>query len=320
MGAISRTAKRRPATQKPHTKTPLWKQYWKNRYLVLLFIPAIIFYALFAYGPLYGIQIAFKDFIFTRGIWDSPWVGLKHFERLFNLGSFWEVFGNTLIISAYKFIFGFPAPIILALMLNEVSQKRFKKAVQTISYLPHFLSWVVLGGLFMQFLSPSIGPINIFLKSLGIEPIYFLADTKWFRSVLVITSIWKGMGWSSIIYLAALSGVDPTLYEAATMDGVTRLQRIWYITLPSITPVITIQLIFAVQGLVADDFDQVYNLYSPAVYSVGDVLGTYVYRLGMIDMEYSFSTAVGLFRNIISFIFIILANSIAKRVNDYGLW
>jgi putative aldouronate transport system permease protein len=294
--------------------------YWKHRYLVFLFLPAVIYYAVFCYAPLYGVQIAFKNFIFRLGVMKSPWVGLDNFQRLFSMGSFRQVFMNTVIISSLKLFFGFPAPIIFALLLNEMRALRFKKAVQTISYLPHFVSWVILGGLFIQFLSPSTGPINIVLKSIGFKPIYFLADKNWFRPVLVLTSIWKGIGWGSIIYLASLSGIDPGLYEAADIDGAGRFRKIISITLPSLIPVITIMFIFSVGSIVKDDFDQIFNLYNPAVYSVGDVLGTYTYRVGLVDMQYSFSTAVGLFTNVISFVLIVITNWITKRVNEYGLW
>jgi putative aldouronate transport system permease protein len=295
-------------------------QYGKHRALVLLFLPGLVYYAVFCYAPMYGVQIAFKNFIFRLGIMKSPWVGLENFRLLFSMGSFREVFRNTLIISSLKLIFGFPAPIIFALLLNEMRALRFKKAVQTISYLPHFVSWVILGGLFIQFLSPSTGPVNMVLKSLGLKPVYFLADKFWFRPVLVATSIWKGVGWGSIIYLASLAGIDPQLYEAAEIDGAGRFRKIWSITLPSLIPVITIMLIFSAGGIVKDDFDQIFNLYNSAVYSVGDVLGTYTYRVGLIDMKYSFSTAVGLFTNVISFALILLTNWFAKRTNEYGLW
>ena len=301
-------------------KNRLLNNYWKNRYLMILFIPAIIYYLVFHYAPLYGIQIAFKDYIFRKGIWNSPWVGFKNFENLFKIESFKQVFRNTLIISFYKLIFSFPAPIIFAVLISEIRFSKFKKAVQTISYLPHFVSWVVLGGLFMQILSPSTGPVNTFLGALGIKPIYFLADAKWFRSILVITSLWKGIGWGSIIYLAAITGINPELYEAAIIDGAGRIKKIIHITIPSITPVITIMFIFAVGGIINDDFDQVFNLYNPAVYKVADVISTYIYRVGLIDMKYSFSAAVGLFKNIIAFILIFTTNSITKHINDYGIW
>lgn len=302
------------------TLSALAALYWKHRYLVLLFLPALIYYAVFCYGPLYGIQIAFKNFIFRLGIMKSPWVGFANFRRLFSMGSFREVFRNTVIISSLKLLFGFPAPILFALLLNEMRLPRFKKLVQTISYLPHFVSWVILGGLFIQFLSPSTGPVNMILKSMGLKPIYFLADKNWFRPVLVLTSIWKGVGWGSVIYLASLAGIDPGLYEAADIDGAGRFRKVLNITLPSLIPVITIMFIFSVGGIVKDDFDQIFNLYNPAVYSVGDVLGTYTYRIGLVDMQYSFSTAVGLFTNVISFGLIVLTNTITKRVNEYGLW
>jgi putative aldouronate transport system permease protein len=217
-------------------------------------------------------------------------------------------------------IFGFPAPIILAILLNEIPMARFKKVVQTISYLPHFVSWVILGGLFIQFLSPSTGPVNIVLQNIGLKPIDFLADKTWFRPILVITSIWKGAGWGSIIYLASLAGIDPQLYEAAEIDGAGRFRKMISITLPSLVPVITIMLIFSAGNLVKDDFDQIFNMYNASVYSVADVLSTYTYRVGLVDMRYSFSTAVGLFTNIISFVLIVTTNAVAKRVNEYGLW
>lgn len=310
------------------TQSPLftwWKgtsfyKYWKYRYLTLLLIPSLAYFIVFHYVPVYGLQIAFKDYNFFDGIWGSAWVGLEHFKHLFELGSFWQVFRNTIVISLYKFIFGFPAPIIFALLLNELRVLLFKRVVQTISYFPHFVSWVILGGVLVQFLSPSIGPINIVLKAIGLDPIYFLADPNWFRSVLVITEVWKGLGWGTIIYLAALSGINPELYEVATVDGANRFQRVWHITLPSMVPVITIMMILTIGQLINDDFDQVFNLYNPAVYSVGDVLSTYTYRYGLVDLQYSFATAVGLFKNVISLILVLAANSIAKRLNDYALW
>jgi putative aldouronate transport system permease protein len=296
------------------------QSYIKYKQLFIMFIPALIFYIVFRYAPLYGIIIAFKDYRFNLGILGSEWVGLENFIDLFSVPSFKEVFFNTIIISFYKLMLGFPAPIIFAILLNEVRNQRYKRIVQTVSYLPHFLSWVILGGIFIQFLSPSDGPINILLKQLGFKPIYFIADVKWFRSILVTTSIWKDFGWSSIVFLAALSGINPELYEAAEIDGANRLQRIIHVTLPALTPVITIMLIFAIGKLITDDFDQIFNLYNPAVYKVGDVLSTYTYRVGLVQMRYSYATAVGLFKNIISFTLVLSANAVTKRINEYGLW
>lgn len=293
----------------------------KNHYmLIIMFIPAVVFYLLFRYAPMYGVLIAFKDYKLSQGIFGSEWVGLQHFSRALSNPDFSRVFGNTLIISIAKLVFGFPAPIILALLLNELGNLRFKKVVQTISYMPHFLSWVVLGGIFINFFSPATGVINAALKFIGLQPINFLTNIKWFRDVLVITGIWKGIGWGSIIYIAAIGGVDTELFDAAAIDGAGRLKQILHVTLPSISAVIVIQLIFAIGGIVGDDFDQIFNLYTPVVYSVGDVLSTYVYRQGLESMRYSYSTAVGLFTTVISFGLILFTNTIAKRVSEYGLW
>lgn len=297
-----------------------FKGYWKHKYLTFLLLPGIIWYVLFKYVPIYGLTLAFKDFNFRLGILDSPWVGLEHFYYLFSLPGFKAAFRNSLIINFYQLLLGFPAPIIFALLLNEINHLRFKKVVQTISYLPHFLSWVILGGMFIQFLSPSTGPINQIIKLLGGNPIYFLGDPRYFRGTLVATNIWKSVGWGSIVYLAALTNVDTQLYEAARLDGANRLQEIWYITLPSISGIITVMLIFQAGKLLNDNFDQVFNLYNAAVYEVGDVLGTYTYRMGLKDMQYSLSTAVSLVTNVVSFALVMLTNAVSKRINEYGIW
>lgn len=294
--------------------------YSKNKQLFIMFLLPIAFYIIFKYLPIFGVQIAFRDYKVMKGIWESEWVGLDNFRFLFTLGSFKEVFWNTLIISGYKLIFGFPAPIIFALLLNEVKRLKAKKFIQTVSYLPHFVSWVILAGVFTQFLSPSLGPINIIFNKVGLTPIYFLADSKWFRGVLVVTHIWKSLGWGSIIYIASISAINPELYEAATIDGANRFHMMRYITIPSITPIITIMAIFAVGSIVKDDFNQIFNLYNEAVYNVGDVLSTYAYRVGMIQMKYSFSAAVSFFKNISSLVLIVSANIITKRINEYGIW
>ena len=200
-------------------KKNIFAQYARRKHLVFLFIPALLYYIIFHYGPIYGIQIAFKDYKLMKGMFGSSWVGFENFKFLFQLGSFWEVFRNILVISVMKLAWGFPAPIIFAIVLSKIRNIHFKKAGQTLSYLPHFLSWVVMAGFFLQFLSPSSGPINIVLRELGIKPIYFVADPKWFRTVLVATKIWKEIGWGSIVCLATLAGIDPALYEAASMDG-----------------------------------------------------------------------------------------------------
>jgi putative aldouronate transport system permease protein len=311
---------RRPWRSLAARMKDLARSYRAHSALFLMLAPALIYYAVFKYAPIYGVTIAFKDFRIIEGILGSPWVGLKYFERLFSMRSFFQVVSNTVIISFYKLLIGFPAPILFAILLNEIAMRRFKKVVQTISYLPHFLSWVVLASIFMLFLSPSAGPVNHLLKAMGFKEIYFLAEPEWFRGLLVATHVWKTFGWSSIVYLATLSNNDTELYDAAWVDGANRLQRMRHVTLPGLAPVITIMFIFAVGQLLSDDFDQIYNLYSPAVYSVADVISTYTYRVGLLEVNYSLGAAVGLFRNAVAFALILVTNTIARRISDYGLW
>ncbi len=291
---------------------------FRDHYIML--IPGILFFLVFCYGPMYGLVIAFQDFYPLRGISGSDFVGLKHFRELFTNPFFLSVLRNTLIISFYKLLICFPAPIIFCLALNEIKSHGFKKAVQSISYLPHFISWVVVSGIFLEFLSPSRGPINILLKELGFEPIFFVADPKYFRAVLVITDMWKSVGWGSIVYLAAITNVDPALYEAAEMDGAGRIKQILHVTLPSIMPIITVMFIMESGKILNDSFQQVYNFLTPTTYGVGDVISTFVYRMGIQNMQYSFTTAVDLFKNTISFILVVITNAIARKTSDYGLW
>ena len=233
---------------------------------------------------------------------------------------FGRVFRNTLLISLYRLFWGFPAPIILALLLNEVYQRHFKRVVQTISYLPHFLSWVVLGGVIRTILSPSTGVVNSIVTALGGEPIYFLANSIWFVTVLITTGVWQQVGWGSIIFLAAIAGIDPQLYEAAVVDGAGRLRQTWNITIPSIIPVIVILFILRVGDILDAGFDQIFNLYNPAVYEVADIIDTYVYRVGLVELNFSFSAAVGLFKNVIGLILVVIVNRIAKIFGEYGIW
>lgn len=295
-------------------------QYRKNKYLMLLLLPVLAYYAVFHYGPMYGVIIAFKDFYPARGILGSAWVGLEHFQRLFTGLYFLPVLKNTLLISFYKLIFGFPAPIILCLLLNEIRRAGFKKAVQSISYLPHFISWVVLAGIVIEVLSPSRGFFNYIIGLLGGEPIFFVADERWFRTVLVGSSIWREVGWQSIIYLAAVTGIDPELYDVADLDGAGRFRKIWNITLPSIAPIIVIMLIFASGSIINDDFDQIYNLLNTKVMAVGDVISTYTYREGLQQMNYSYATAVGLFKNTVALLLVTLTNLLARKLSGSSLW
>ncbi|GIP38462.1 protein LplB [Paenibacillus sp. J31TS4] len=315
------TAAAAPAASRKPGKFRLWlKSYVKYRYLFLMLLPCLLFFLVFKYMPMYGIVLAFKKYRIVDGIFGSPWNGLDNFRELLSGRDFPKAFRNTLLLSFYKLVFGFPAPIVLAILLNEIRLVLFKKFVQTLSYLPHFLSWVVLAGVFMEIFSPTRGVVNYFITMLGGDPIFFFGDKSWFRTLLVSTEVWKGVGWGSIIYLAALSNIDTSLYEAAIVDGASRFKQMLYITLPSMLPVITIMFIFAVGGIINDDFDQVFNFYNDAVYEVGDVLSTYTYRIGITQMEYGLSTASGLFINVIALILIVATNTIVKRFSDYGIW
>ncbi len=286
-----------------------------KKYFFIMFFPVILYYLVFHYGPMYGVIIAFQDYQFLKGIFGSPWVGLDNFRDLFNNDYFWVVLRNTLLINGYKLLFGFPAPIVIALMINEVARPLLKRAIQTVSYIPHFLSWVVLSGLVIEFLSPSRGPINDVLMQLGIEPVYFITEESWFRSILVASDIWKHVGFNTIIYLAAIAGINPEMYEAAEVDGISRIQKALYITLPSIAPVIIIMLILSTGSIINDDFEQVFNLLNVKVMNVGDVLSTYTYSEGLVRMNYSYAAAVGLFKNIVALILVLSANALARRVN-----
>lgn len=294
----------------------LLKQYYMHRFFFLMLAPALIYFIVFHYGPIYGVIMAFQDFNVFKGFTGSEWVGLAHFKQLFGGIDFWPVLRNSLLINFYKLLFGFPAPILFALMINELTRPFIKKMVQTISYLPFFLSWVVLSGLIIEFLSPSRGLINMLLSALGFEPIFFIAEPAWFRSILVSSEIWKQVGMSSIIYLAAIVGINPELYEAAEMDGISRVQKMWHITLPSISPVIVIMLILASGQLINDDFDQIYNMLNAKVMDVGNVISTYTYNEGLTKMNYSYAAAVGLFKNVVALVMVLTANSIAKRFSD----
>ncbi len=298
------------------------KSYGKQYQLVLMFLPAAITLALFAYAPMYGLTIAFKDFVLLKGISGSPWVGLENFRKLLTAPSFSEVFVNTIKISFLRLIFGFPAPILLALLLNEVGNARFKKVVQTISYLPHFLSWVVLAGIVIQILSPSSGIVNQIIVMFGGNPIYFVADPRYFVPMLIVTGIWKEVGWGTVVYLASITSISPELYEAATIDGAGRFQKMLHITLPALRPVVSIMFILNSGNLINAGFDQIYNLYNPAVYKVADIIDTYVYRRGLLDMKYSFSSAAGLFKNIISFALVLTTNGLVKVISgkENGIW
>ena len=289
---------------------------------MVMFAPGLLLMLVFDYGPMYGLVLAFKDYNLSAGVWDSPWVGFEHFHRLFTDDAALRVLRNTIIISVLKLLAGIPAPIILALLISEVRAGFFKRTVQSISYLPHFLSWVILSSMIYQLLSPSSGIVNSVLRLLGFDPIYFLVEESWFRPILVFSSVWKEVGWGTIIYLAALASVSHDLHEAAVLDGASRFQRIRDINFPTIIPVIGIVSLLNLGGVLSAGFDQVFNLYNPQVYGVGDIIDTYVYRVGLVGLDYSFATAVGLFKGVVGFTLIMIFNAYARKISNgrYGLW
>ncbi len=315
-------AKGRTAAAARATRRPFWQQIAANKTLFLMFLPGLLLLMIFEYGSMWGLVIAFKDYNIGLGIWDSPWVGLKHFQTFFATPSVLQVLKNTLVISVLKLACGLPAPIILALLINELHAGIFKRFVQSVSYLPHFISWVILSAMVYSLLSPSSGAVNGALRGLGLQPIAFMTTPDWFRPILVLSNIWKEVGWGTIIYLAALAGVGVDLYEAATIDGASRLQRMRHISFPALLPVIGIVVVLSLGGILNAGFDQVFNLYNPRVQRVGDIIDTYVYRQGLVGLEYSFTAAVGLFKSFVGLILVLVANQIARRTSEgqYGLW
>jgi len=296
------------------------KKITRNYELYIFILPALLYFLIFHYGPMYGIQIAFKNYIPTKGIWGSPWAGLKHLRNFFDSYYFWVLIKNTIGISLYSLAAGFPIPILLALMLNEVKNLKFKKLVQNLTYAPHFISTVVMAGMIVSFLSPSNGIVNEIIVALGGDPISFMTKSNMFKSIYVWSGVWQGAGWGSIIYLATLAGIDQQLHEAAIVDGATRLQRIRYINIPGILPTVIIMLIMDSGKIMSVGFEKVFLLQNPLNMEVSDVISTYVYRVGLINAQYSFSTAVGLFNSVINFTLLIIVNTISKRVSETSLW
>jgi putative aldouronate transport system permease protein len=297
-----------------------WKSVRKNWELYLFVLPTITYFIVFHYFPLYGLQIAFRDYTPSLGIWNSPWVGLEHLDRFFHSYYFWTLIKNTIGISLYELVVGFPVPILLALALNELRGGAFKKWVQTVTYAPHFISVVVMAGMVIAFASPGTGLINLAIKAMGGEPIPFLTEPGWFKTVFVMSGVWQNMGWGTIIYLAALAGVDPQQHEAAMIDGASRLQRVWHINLPSIVPTMVILLILNVGSFMSVGFEKVFLLQNPLNLESSDVISTYVYRSGLVQGQFSFSAAIGLFNSVINFVLLVAVNRIAKRLSETSLW
>lgn len=291
----------------------------RYKFMYLLFIPTIIYFIVFAYVPFYGLTIAFKKYMAFKGIWASPWVGFENFQYIFSSEKFLSVLKNTIVIHMYTLIFGFPIPILFAILLNEVRVMWFKKTIQTVTYFPHFLSWIVFGGIVVNLVGPA-GVINLVLTNLGMEPLNFLTDTDLFRPLLIVTSILKEFGWGAIIYLAAISGIDTELFEAARVDGAKRLRQIWHVTLPGMRPIIILMFVLNLASILDAGFDQVFNLYNASVYDVADIIDTYVYRIGILSNDYSLATAVGIFKGVVSCVLIISANQLVKKWEGRSLW
>ncbi|RGP35539.1 ABC transporter permease [Pseudotabrizicola alkalilacus] len=293
------------------------KREWQ---LYVMLIPTILWLLIFLYKPMYGLQIAFKDYSIFRGVAGSPWVGLEHFQTLFGNEQFLRALKNTVIISFYSLIFGFPMPILLALMFNEILHQTFKKTAQTIVYLPHFISSVIIAGIVITAFSPSAGIVNTVMGWFGVDPVYFLTRPEWFRPIFVGTSIWQEAGFQSIVYLAAIAGVSPTLYESAVVDGASRWQMMWKITIPSILPTIIIMLIIRIGNMLEVSFEMIILLYQPATYQTADVVNTFIYRQGIQGGQYDLAAAAGLFNAGVAFVLVMTANTIAKRYSRTSLW
>lgn len=294
-----------------------FKREWQ---IYVMLAPMIIWFIVFLYKPMYGLQIAFKDYSVFRGIQGSPWVGIEHFETLFSNSQFLRAIKNTFLISFYSLIFGFPIPIILALMFNEIINAVYKRTAQTIVYLPHFISTVIIAGIVITAFSPSAGIVNTILGWFGVEPVYFLTKAEWFRPIFIGSGIWQEAGFSSIIYLAAIAGVNQSLYESAVVDGASRWQMMWRITLPSILPTIIIMLIIRIGNLMEVGFELIILLYQPATYETADVINTFIYRQGLQSGQYDLAAAAGFFNAVIAFVLVMAANTISKRLTRTSLW
>ena len=301
-------------------KNPLLRSIIKNRYIYLMLLPVVAFYVIFSYVPMYGIVLAWKNYRHTMGILGSPWVGWENFEVVFRNAGMVPAIRNTIVISLLKLVICFPAPIILALLLNEVTSRIFKRSAQTIVYLPNFISWVIIGGLVKTMFAIDDGLVNNILEAMGIGRINFLPDSRYFYFLLIGSELWKSTGWGTVIYIAAISGIDPTLYEAAKIDGCKRFGLVRFITFPCILPIIAVMLIMQISNIMNAGFDSVYNLYNKTVYDVADIIDTLVYRLGVSDGEIEQSTAVGLFKNVINFILLLTGNWLTKKMCGYSMY
>lgn len=302
------------------------QQYRRMRFrreipLHLMLLPGIVLVLIFNYVPMAGLVIAFQKFIPARGLFgDQKWIGMGNFEYIFSMPNAVSVIKNTVLIALGKIIGGMLVPIAVSLLLNEVRQQRLKKAIQTIIYFPNFISWIVMAGIMVDLLSPSTGIVNMLIKALGFEPMFFLGSNAYFRGTMIVTDIWKGFGFGSVIYLATITGIDPTLYEAAAIDGATRARQIWHVTLPGMRMIIVLMTVLNLGNVLNAGFDQIYNLYSPAVYETGDILDTFIYRIGLMNYQFGPATAMGLFKSVISMVLISSSYWIAWKFFDYRIF
>lgn len=295
----------------------MWIRDWQL--LVLCLLP-ITYYIVFHYLPMYGVQIAFKNYIAARGITGSPWVGFKQFERFFNSYQFWPLIKNTLSLSISQLIFGFPVPIMLAIMLNQLKHYKFKKFIQTVTYCPHFISIIVMTGMLYIFLSPRNGLVNLLIKALGNEAVFFLGDPAWFRPIFVMSGIWQNAGWNAIIYIAALAAISPDLYEAAQIDGANKFQIIRHIDIPGILPTAIMMFILEIGKIMNIGFQKAYLMQNGLNISASEIIPTYIYKVGLIDAQFSYSAAIGLFNNIINIILLVSVNRLAQKTSEHSLW
>ncbi|WP_135557270.1 ABC transporter permease [Paenibacillus cymbidii] len=288
--------------------------------LCLLLLPSVLLLFVFQYLPMYGIVISFQDFSPYLGIQGSHWVGFKQFNYFLHDPTFWVVMRNTLIINLYDIVFGFTAPILFALLANELMQKAFKSVVQSISYMPHFFSWIVVSGVFYSILSPETGMLNELLGWFGIDSVYFMAEERYFRGIVIFADIWKNVGWSAILYFAVIAGIDKSLYEAAMIDGAGRVRQIRHITLPAMYPMIILLLLLKISTIFSIGFERLFTMQNPLVYSVSDVISTYIYRLGLEKSQFSLTTAIGLVQSLLGFVLLLAANKLSKRISGMGLY
>jgi putative aldouronate transport system permease protein len=322
VGEVSSVKYKRKSRNLLTPMNPVFKQVLKMWQLYLLMILPIIYIVIFKYIPMYGAQIAFKEYVVTQGIWGSKWVGLYHFKRFFDSYQFWDIMRNTITLSLYQLIAGFPFPILLALSLNYVMNTKFKKLVQMVTYAPHFISTVVMVGIIFQILDPRIGLIGVFTKWIGMIPINWLGYPEFFQSIYVWSGIWQNVGFGCIIYLAALAAVDPALHEAAVMDGASKYRRIWHIDLPGIMPVVVILFILNVGTMLELGFEKAFLMQNPVNLQTSEIVDTYVYRVGIASqsVDFSYSSAIGLFKNVINLLLLLIVNRVARKIGQESLW